>query len=65
MTHNDRPFEVNEKVKIVRARHGWYDGRVEATIIDRWQNVQNTWRYIAKDQEGQIYEIEHTRDARR
>jgi len=59
---NDDPFEINDRVGIVRARHGWHDGEIEGTVTERWQSPQGTWKYRVTDDDGNDYEIAHTRD---
>jgi len=61
---NDEPFEVNDRVAIIRARHGWHDGQKEAVVIDRHRNGQGTWKYLVEDDDGQQHSITHTRDLR-
>lgn len=70
---NDTPFELGEKIAVIRYEHGWLDGRLEAVVTKRTQNSKGIWSYVAKVtseenvnyDENNSYEIEinHTRDA--
>lgn len=69
-----KPFDVNDVVKVKRARHGWYDGKISASITERHVRETGTHFYYAKvvsasdDYDFKINEtikIEHTRDAYR
>lgn len=69
---NDRPFEINDKVAVIRHEHGWHDGRMEAIIKSKTKNSEGIWRYMAQvtsyentqyDDNDYTIEIKHTRDA--
>lgn len=69
---NDKPFNIRDKVSVIRYEHGWMDGRMEAIIRERYQNSTGVWRYVAQvvSIENEEYndpnytiEIRHTRDA--
>ena len=57
------PFKVGDEVRVIRARHGWHDGRLLATITARHQRLTGTWSYDAVTVDGDYIEIKHTRDA--
>lgn len=67
MVANDNPFNVGDRVAIIRIRHGWHDGRLEGTIVSRYVRPTGTYSYSASVEDSEIgdYEvdIEHTRDA--
>lgn len=69
---NDNPFNVGDKVAVIRYEHCYYDGKVEAIISDKYQS-NGIWKYSAliynsygkilePDEQYQII-IHHTRDA--
>lgn len=69
---NDKPFNIRDKVAVIRYEHGWPDGRMEAIIKERYQSSTGVWRYVAQvvNYENDEYtdadytiEIRHTRDA--
>lgn len=69
---NDKPFNIKDRVAVIRYEHGWPDGRMEAVIRERYQSSTGVWRYVAQvvSYENDEYidpnhtiEIRHTRDA--
>jgi hypothetical protein len=46
---NDDPFEVGERVSIIRARHGWHDGLLDGEVTRRWRTGTGTWKYGYSD----------------
>lgn len=58
------PIAVGTKVAVIRTRHGWHDGALEATVTNRWPRPTGTWSYMVRDLEGTEHEVNHTRDMR-
>lgn len=52
----DDPLEDDARVRVMRTRHGWYDGHVSGRI------VKGSNGSIVEDAHGDRYEIEHRRD---
>ena len=59
------PFRVGDRVRVIRARHGWHDGAVSAVVTWCRQRPTGTWEYQVRDDAGTIYEVRHTRDLKR
>lgn len=61
---NDFPFDIGDKVSVIRTEHGWYDGSLDVVITSRHQNQNGIWSYTAKEIDNDCtHEILHTRDA--
>lgn len=56
------PFEIGDRVAIIRSKHGWFNGACEGIIIRREQRPQGTWSYVVRGDDGQEHDIRHTRD---
>lgn len=55
-------FNVGDRVNVVRTRHGWYDGSLQATVVSRSQRDTGTFSYMVRDLDGAVHEVNHTRD---
>jgi hypothetical protein len=55
----DVPLRDNERVSVTRTEHGWFDGRLMATV------VAGSGGSLVKDDEGIVHEIRHRRDVRK
>ncbi len=61
---NDFPFDIGDKVSVIRTEHGWYDGSLDVIITSRNKNKNGIWSYTAKELDNDCtHEILHTRDA--
>lgn len=61
---NDFPFDIGDKVSVIRTEHGWYDGSLDVVITSRHQNQNGIWSYTAKELDNDCtHDILHTRDA--
>jgi len=58
---NDRPFRVGDPVSVTRSRHGWHDG-TPGTVTDRSVDAGGTWSYDVTGEDGEEFEVGHTRD---
>lgn len=54
----DRDIRDGQIVRVMRTRHGWYDGHVEGRFEQTRDGMTVT------DANGDVYEIEHKRDVR-
>jgi hypothetical protein len=54
----DREIREGQIVRVMRTRHGWYDGHVEGRFARTPDGMTVT------DGNGDVYEIEHERDVR-
>lgn len=54
----DRVFRDNERVSVMRTRHGWYDGHLQGVI------KPGSGGSVVLGDDGWEYEIEHPRDIR-
>lgn len=55
----DDPLRDNDRVSVTRTEHGWFDGRLMATV------VPGSGGSLVKDDEGIVHEIRHRRDVRK
>lgn len=65
MSANDHPFKKGDKVRIIRARHGWHDGNATGVVETVYVNKQGIYSYSVKgtgEHKGYDFEIDHTRD---
>lgn len=56
---NDDPLTGGERVSVTRTKHGWFDGRLHATV------VEGSGGSLVRDDAGDEHEIGHRRDVRR
>ena len=64
---NETPFELGSRVSVMRSADpaGWHDGALAATVTQRYCSASGNWSYtVVSDDEGDRYEIGHTRDLR-
>ena len=54
--------KVGARVGIIRARHGWYDGRVHGNVTKVNHRSGGAAYYIVEDDDGHEYEIYATKD---
>jgi hypothetical protein len=53
---------VGIPVFVKRHHHGWHRFRLEATITGREQRATGSYRYEVTTPDGEVYEVDHTRD---
>ena len=58
------PFAKDDRVAVIRTRHGWYDGSLSATVKSVVERPTGTHWYMVVDDDGHEHEVYHTRDMR-
>lgn len=54
----DKEFKLGDKVAIIRADHGWFDGRLTGVI----RKIDPMWCSVKDDEDGFDWLINHPRD---
>lgn len=54
--------KVGDRVGIIRARHGWYDGSVHGNVTEVNHRSGGAAYYTVKDDDGNEYEVNATKD---
>ena len=65
-TSNENPFEINDRVAIVRSEHGWHDGYIDGVVRTRNGSVKGGFSYnVEVNDDGHEYTVllGNTRDA--
>lgn len=57
-----KPFNVGDRVSVIRTNHGWYDGALCAVVQERSQRKTGTYFYQVLGEDGSQYHVNHTRD---
>lgn len=55
-------FIVGDRVGIIRARHGWYDGRVHGEVTSVSHRSGGAAYYQVIGDDGHEYEVDATKD---
>lgn len=53
----DYPFEPGRRVDLVRSEHGWHNGNLSGTVLERSGDT-----YVVATDDGYNVMVEHTRD---
>ena len=57
-----REHKVGDRVSIIRARHGWYDGSVHGKVTSVNYRSGGAAHYEVKGDDGHDYEVRATKD---
>jgi hypothetical protein len=59
-------FNVGDDVAVIRARHGWHDGRLKGKVVEKYQKKgRMTFSFTVKGDDGELYEINRANDLRK